>query len=211
MLLALPGARRGETAAAALVLAGVWSIALALRWDLRLVWPSYYGVLAPFLVVLVVGRVAALLVPGATAFAAAGVVAVSLALLAGANAEHYRTQYRHVVSYPRGTLRMPPLEGQALAAVVDFVRTHTKPDDWVAVFPEERLINFLSERRHPTRDSGTGPGWLATPADEAACIAAARGPASDARGADGSALARVRCGRPRRVQPAAPRMDRPRV
>ena len=37
----------------------------------------------------------------------------------------------------------------ALATVVDYVRANTGPDDWVAVFPEERLVNFLAERRHP--------------------------------------------------------------
>lgn len=173
-LLALRGARRGETAAAALLLAGIWSVAQALRWDLRLVWPSYYGVLAPFLLILVVGRLASLLVRGPTALAAAGVVAVPLALLAAANAEHYRTQYRFVVSYPRGTLRMPVMEGQPLAQVVDFVRANTRPEEWLPVFPEERLINFLSERRHPSRDPGTGPGWLATSGDEEACIAQLR-------------------------------------
>ena len=36
----------------------------------------------------------------------------------------------------------------------------------MAVIPEERFINFFAERRHPTRDPGTGPGWLATVADE---------------------------------------------
>ena len=170
-LLALPGARRGETAPAALALAGLWSVALALRWDLRLVWPSYYGVLAPFVLLFVVGRLASLLVRVPTTLAAAGVVAVPIVLLAAANAEHYRTQYRFALSYPRGTLRTAMMEGQPLAKVIDHIRAHTEPADWVAVFPEERLINFLSERRHPTRDSGTGPGWLATPEDEAECVA----------------------------------------
>jgi hypothetical protein len=170
-VLALRGARRGEAEASALVLAGVWSVALALRWNLRLVWPSYYGVLAPFLVVFVVGRIASRLASGPTLLAAACVVAVPIALLATNDARHYRTEYRRVVSYPRGTLRLPMMEGQPLATVVDYVRAHTTPDDWVAVFPEERLINFLAERRHPTRDPGTGPGWLATREDEEACVA----------------------------------------
>jgi hypothetical protein len=169
-VLAARGAWRGDRAATALLLAAIWSIAQALRWDLRLVWPSYYGVLAPFLVVLIVGRLAAPLVRGPTALAAACVAAVPIVLLAASTAEHYRT-YRYTVSYPRGTLRMPAMEGQPLAQVVDTIRASTRPDDWVAVFPEERLINFLSERRHPTRDSGTGPGWLATRDDERACIA----------------------------------------
>jgi hypothetical protein len=134
------------------------------------VWPSYYGVLAPFLVLLVVARLAALVVRGPTALAAAVVVAVPIATLAVATAEHYQTQYGYVVSYPRGTLRMTAMEGQPLAKVIDLIRARTVPEDWVAVFPEERLINFLSERRHPTRDSGTGPGWLATPEDEERCI-----------------------------------------
>lgn len=170
-LLAFRGARRGEAAAAALVLAGVWSVALALRWDLRLVWPSYYGVLAPFVALLIVRRLAALLVPGPTALAAACVLAVPIALQGVQHARHYAREYRHVLSYPRGTLRTLPVEGQPLAEVVDYVRANTQPGDWVAVFPEERLINFLGERRHPTRDSGTGPGWLATREDEEACVA----------------------------------------
>jgi len=160
-----------RSADAALLLAGVWSVALALRWDLRLVWPSYYGVLAPFLVVFVAGRLASVLVSAPTALAAACVVAVPVAMQAAINAQHYASEYRWVLSYPRGTLRMPAMGGQQLATVVDYVRQHTEPDDWVAVFPEERLVNFLAERRQPTRDSGTGPGWLATRQDEEQCIA----------------------------------------
>ena len=171
VLLALRGATRGETAASALVLAGVWSLVLALRWDLRLVWASYYGVLAPFVALVVAARVASLLVSYPTALASACVVAVPIAVQATLNVRHFVGEYRHVLAYPRGTLRMPAMGGQQLAAVVDYVRAHTVPGDWVAVFPEERLVNFLAERRHPTRDSGTGPGWLATKADEEACIA----------------------------------------
>ena len=170
-VVALEGARRSDAADAALLLAGAWSVAQALRWDLRLVWPSYYGVLAPFLVVFVAGRLASVLVSAPTALAAACVVAVPVAMQAAINAQHYVTVYRWVLSYPRGTLRMPVMGGQQLATVVDYVRQHTGPDDWVAVFPEERFVNFLAERRQPTRDSGTGPGWLATRQDEEQCIA----------------------------------------
>jgi hypothetical protein len=74
-LLVLPAARRGETASSALLLAGVWSVALSLRWDLRLVWPSYYGVLAPFLVLFVAARLASLVAAGPTGLAAACIVA----------------------------------------------------------------------------------------------------------------------------------------
>jgi len=168
---ALPAARRGEAAAAALVLAGLWSAALAVRWDLRLVWPAYYGVLAPFLLISVVGRVAALLVSRHTALAAACVVAVPVVLQGVAYAQHFTRYYRFVLAYPRGTMKTQAVDGQPMATVIDYVRAHTTATDWVAVYPEERLINFFSERRHPTRDSGVGPGWLATPADEESCIA----------------------------------------
>jgi hypothetical protein len=169
-LAALPAARRGERGAAALVLAGSWSVALALRWDLRLVWPSYYGVLAPFLLLVVAARAAALVSPRRAALAASAVVAVPVALQALGDVRQF-AHYGYALAYPRGTLRTQHVEGAPLAAVIDYVRAHTAPDDWVAVFPEERLVNFLAERRHPTRDPGVGPGWLATPADEEACIA----------------------------------------
>lgn len=168
---ALPAAVRGERVGAALVLAGVWSAALALRWDLRLVWPSHYGVLAPFLLVVVVGRLAGLVVARHAALAAALVVAVHAALLGTAVVRQFRTWYTFPLVYPRGTLRTQAVDGRPLAIVIDHLRAETAPGDWVAVFPEERLVNFLAERRHPTRDSGVGPGWLATPADEAACVA----------------------------------------
>ena len=61
---------------------------------------------------------------------------------------------------------MPLAAGRPLARVIDYVRDRTEPGEYVVSLPEERLINFLAERRHPTRDPGTGPGWLATAEDE---------------------------------------------
>ena len=52
-----------------------------------------------------------------------------------------------------------------MKAVIDYLRQETDPGDYVAVLPEEQMINFLAETKHPTRDTGIGPGWLANRAD----------------------------------------------
>jgi hypothetical protein len=159
-------ARRGDPAAAAITLAAVWSVCLSLRWNLSLAWTSYYGFLAPFLLLRLVRSITARLNPRRAPLAVACVIAVPLAAAAIARWNHFAQEYGFALSYPRGTILTLPLFGQQLEIVIDYIRAHTAPDDYVAVLPEERIINFLAERRHPTRDPGVGPGWLATPADE---------------------------------------------
>jgi hypothetical protein len=159
-------AGRGDPAATAITLAAVWSVCLSLRWNLSLAWTSYYGFLAPFLLLLLVRSVTSRLNTRRAPLAVACVIAVPLAAAAITRWNHFAQQYRFALSYPRGTILTLPLYGQPLETVIDYVRTHTALDDYVAVLPEERIINFLAERRHPTRDPGIGPGWLATPADE---------------------------------------------
>jgi hypothetical protein len=163
-------ARHGDRVALAVALAALWSVCLSLRWEGRILWASYNAVLAPFLVLLVVGRLAALAAPRFGATAGAAVVATAVAAAGVANARHFAEHYVFLLSYPRGAIRTVPFEGRPLATVIDYVRAHTTPEEYVVALPEERLINFLAERRHPTRDTGAGPGWLATPEDEARFI-----------------------------------------
>jgi hypothetical protein len=164
---ALRAVRRGtDPAAPALVLVALLGVALSARWSGRLLWTSYYGFLAPFLVLLVARRLAAFVVPRQAAAAAALVFAVPLALAAIERGRHYRTHYRFPLSYPRGTIFTQAHAAVPMRATIDYVRSHSAPGDTVAVLPEERLVNFLAERRHPTRDPGLGPGWLANVQDE---------------------------------------------
>jgi hypothetical protein len=164
-------ARHGDRVALAVALAALWSVCLSLRWEGRILWASYNAVLAPFLVLLVVGRLAALAAPRFGATAGAAVVATAVAAAGVANARHFAEHYVFLLSYPRGAIRTVPFEGRPLATVIDYVRAHTTPEEYVVALPEERLINFLAERRFPARDPGLGPGWLATAADEAQFIA----------------------------------------
>lgn len=148
------------------ILVGLFSIASTLRWSFNVAWPAYYAVFAPFLAVLVV-RAAVL--PFARE---RGVWAVALVMAAFAvQGTYFRYENRYTptkfaLEYPRGTIRTLPLEGAPMKKVIDYLRAHTNPGDAVAVLPEEQMINFLAETRHPTRDTGIGPGWLATKADE---------------------------------------------
>jgi hypothetical protein len=150
----------------ALALVATFSVFLAVRWELRVAWPSFYAVFAPFLTIFVVRFLASRVVaPGHAGTAAALVIAVAVAT-GGADNWRIYNEYVSTLGYPRGTIRTTRVEGELLRQTVDYVRSNTTVDDYVAVMPEERLINFLAERRHPTRDPGVGPGWLATAEDE---------------------------------------------
>jgi hypothetical protein len=169
-VLALRGlSRRDSLASRAVFVAGTLSVLLSLRWQFHVVWPSFYAVFAPFLVVLVVRTVATRLAEGAT-FGTVLVLAVAIAGAAQAFWPRY-ARNTFALDYPRGRIRTTWTKGAPMAAVIDYLRTHTAREDYVAVIPEERLINFLAERRFPARDPGLGPGWLATAADEAQFIA----------------------------------------
>lgn len=158
-----PGRDRSR-ASTGLALVGAFSVLLSLRWGGRLLWPAYYGVFAPFLAVGLVRTIAARAGGGRAPLAAALVLALPTVMLAVNHRVEYGWQSFAVVA-PRGTLWTLEPEGRPLQGVIDYVRAHTSPGDSVAVLPEERLINFLAERPHPTPDPGVGPGWLATPAD----------------------------------------------
>jgi hypothetical protein len=155
----------GSAATRALVPVAAASVLLTLRWDFRLAWPSYYAPFAPLLLPLLVRPLAARLVPARAALATALVLAVPVAVAAVAGWRGYQG-LAFTLAYPRGTIRTFGYEGAPLRAVIDRVRAGTAPGDHVAVLPEERLVNFLAEHPHPTRDPGVGPGWLASPADE---------------------------------------------
>jgi hypothetical protein len=157
-----PRGLRAETRA--FVLIAVFSVAAAARWGFVVVWPQYYAPFAPALVLVVVRTVASR-VAGRVAAMAPLVVAMALLPNAMAVWKQYRG-FDFVLDYPRGQLHVPGREGVEMAAVVDWLRANTTPADAVSVVPEERMINFLAERRNPTRDSGIGPGWLATETDQ---------------------------------------------
>jgi hypothetical protein len=159
------GRRTSAAEGPALVVVAAFNVLLTLRWGLRVAWPSYYGFFAPFLVLLVVRSLLAVVAPRRAALAATLVVAT--AVLSGTllTVRVYRS-HSYVLEYPRGRIRMVPSMGKPLRETIDYVRANTAPDDLVAVLPEERIINLLAERKHPGRAPALWPGWLATPEDQ---------------------------------------------
>jgi hypothetical protein len=155
----------------AVLVIAVFAVLLSLRWNFRLRLASYYGFLGPILLLLVVRTVASsLLRRTLPPWATVAVFVVPLAAAETANLQAF-AQRSFALEFPRGTIIDTPARAAPIQQVVELIRRATAPSDFVAVIPEERIINFLSERRNPTRDSGIGPGWLATPADEAAYVA----------------------------------------
>jgi hypothetical protein len=156
----------------ALAIAATTSAAMALRWKLDLAWVSYHAPFAPMLILLTTREIAGL--SGRTRAVGVGaalVVAVATVGTTVVGVIPYYERQTYELRFPRGTIRTTPREGTAMGQVIDYVRANTQPTDYVAVLPEERLINFLSERRFPTRDPGVGPFWLARPEDEARFVA----------------------------------------
>ena len=167
--------RRPSPASGSLVLVAITSLLLAMRWDFHVAWAGFYGPFSPFLVLGMTRFVPAFVLPRTAPLAAALVVATAVVDAAGHNWKGHDVPssmtlaYRSktmALDYPRGRLHTNVWQGTPLKATIDYVRSHTRPGDYVAVIPEERFINFFSERPHPTRDPGVGPGWLATRDDE---------------------------------------------
>lgn len=154
----------------AVLVISLFSLLLALRWNFRMRLPSYYGFLGPVLLLLVVRSLASVLLRRAVpSWAVVAVFVVPLVSAELVNLRAFRERST-ALQYPRGTIADTPARARPVQQVVDLIRSSTAAGDYVAVLPEERIINFLSERRNPTRDSGIGPGWLATAQDEAAYI-----------------------------------------
>lgn len=171
LLVALIAARRtGSMAMRSLALVAVLSIGLTLRWSFRAAMAPYYGVFAPFLVVLLVRTLARPLAGARASLATTLVLLPTVASVALASWTTYQAKTA-VLDYPRGRIHASPSLGSQFASLIDYLRANTSADDFVSVIPEERLVNFLAERRNPTHDSGIGPAWLATPADEEAFLA----------------------------------------
>src|SRR6185295_1660926 len=123
----------------------------------------------PALVLFVVGAVSGR-IAGRAAVVAPLVVTMAFVPSAFVVWKVYRS-LDFVLDYPRGRLHVPAWQGADMAAVIDWLRANTAPVETVSVIPEERMINFLADRRNPTRDSGIGPGWLATEADQRGFVA----------------------------------------
>lgn len=60
----------------------------------------------------------------------------------------------------RGSLYMLAEYAPAFAGAIDFVRSETRPGDFVACLPEGTAIDFLTARRNPLREELLTPGYL---------------------------------------------------
>jgi hypothetical protein len=150
-----------------LALLGIFSFLVTLRWQFRVAWPAFYAVFAPFLVVWIVREAFARLAPNASLrpAALAFVLAIWIATGTAVHAEDYRAR-TFELTFDRGTIYTTPRDGEPMKRTIDYLRMQLAPDQYVAVIPEEQLINFMVDADHPTRDTGIGPGWLATRDDE---------------------------------------------
>ncbi len=81
----------------------------------------------------------------------------------------YRTNYGYAINTPRGTLYTTRQIGPVYREALDFIATHTQPDEAIAVLPEGSDLTFLSGRRMPLRHQILIPGLLSE-RDETAAI-----------------------------------------
>jgi 4-amino-4-deoxy-L-arabinose transferase-like glycosyltransferase len=81
----------------------------------------------------------------------------------------YRKNYSYEINTPRGTLYTTRQIGPVYRAALDFITTHTQPNEAIAVLPEGSDLTFLSSRRMPLRHQILIPG-LMSERDETAAI-----------------------------------------
>ncbi|MFP6665413.1 MAG: hypothetical protein VCC00_14570 [Deltaproteobacteria bacterium] len=150
-----------------LAVLGLFSFLVTLRWQFRVAWPAFYAVFGPFLVIWIVRQAFAFLAPRAAhrSAALAFVLGIWIATGTAVHARDYRAR-TFELTFDRGTIFTTPRDGKPMKRTIDFLRMQLEPGQYVAVIPEEQLINFMVDATHPTRDTGIGPGWLATRDDE---------------------------------------------
>lgn len=81
----------------------------------------------------------------------------------------YRKNYSYAINTPRGTLYTTRQIGPVYRAALDFIATHTQPNEAIAVLPEGSDLTFLSGRHMPLRHQILIPG-LMSERDETAAI-----------------------------------------
>ncbi len=69
-------------------------------------------------------------------------------------------QKTFALSSPRGSLWVEAEYGQPMAAALDYIAAHTRPDDEVLCLPMATTLNFLSARRQPFFYEILHPGFL---------------------------------------------------
>lgn len=155
---------RRDASAPALFIVAAYSLLVTLRWSFHVAWPPYYATFAPLLVPLSL-RFITKAVLGRVPEKCIAAIVVVCALVAALHGQQVVARHTGGLDYPRGFIAAPGLGALPVAQVIDHLREQSAPEDFVAVVPEEHFINFFAERRHPSRDPGVGPGWLANPED----------------------------------------------
>jgi hypothetical protein len=156
--------RPGRPESGVLFVVAVYSLLITLRWNLHVAWAPFYAVFAPLLVTLCIRWTARAVVGYAPTSGVAAVVAIA-ALCGALHNQNFIARKNVTLEYPRGVVAGHPRFAAPMKRVINHIRNHTRPEDYVAVVPEEHFINFFAERRHPSRDPGIGPGWLANAED----------------------------------------------
>jgi 4-amino-4-deoxy-L-arabinose transferase-like glycosyltransferase len=80
----------------------------------------------------------------------------------------YRRNYTYEIATPRGHLFAPANSGPAINEAVNFLQTHTRPNEAIAVLPEGSDLTFLTARRMPLRHQIMIPGLLNEQDEQAA-------------------------------------------
>jgi len=74
----------------------------------------------------------------------------------------YRSDERVPIPGTGGMLSARPALARDITELAETIRHTTRPDEGLVVFPEGELLNFLSERRNPSRYKMYLPGYLGT-------------------------------------------------
>jgi hypothetical protein len=91
---------------------------------------------------------------------ALGVLFLWIGATALVTAYRYDRHFRYVLTTPRGTMRVLPVEGVAFDQALAFILERTRPGDTVLVMPEGSALDFFTDRKNPLNEEITTPGLL---------------------------------------------------
>ncbi len=99
---------------------------------------------------------------------AMGLIAILIAGMGVNSAKRFSRGNDFEVATERGSFRTSREIGEPLAAAIQYVQSHSRPEDYVLSLPVATTINFMAARPYPLREEIVHPGFLAGPKEDEA-------------------------------------------
>jgi hypothetical protein len=99
---------------------------------------------------------------------AMGLIAILIVGMGVNSAKHFSRGNDFEIATARGSFRTSREIGEPLAAAIQYVQSHSRPEDYVLSLPVATTINFMAARPYPLREEIVHPGFLASSKEDEA-------------------------------------------